>query len=233
MVAALCGIFWGLMGSPAFGVDDVTVRLNGGANVAYIGQANTLEILIRNDQPFTISDLPFRISIGRAYSFNATFGNKGYADVAPGVVSQLGTVYVTPKINNSSPDTVRIASVNFSSDVPAHNPATLCYTLQFTINAGATPLPGGVCIDNISYTQDTTQALWALCKSGCAAPLFQGVTNSGTSNPSAPAVCFDIVAAAPFAGNGDVNCDGNRNSGDIIWMVNYVFKSGPSPCPGP
>jgi len=31
-------------------------------------------------------------------------------------------------------------------------------------------------------------------------------------------------------GHGDINCDGVDTSADIIGLVNYVFKSGISPC---
>jgi len=31
-------------------------------------------------------------------------------------------------------------------------------------------------------------------------------------------------------GNGDVNCDGQINTSDVIYLANYLFKSGPAPC---
>jgi hypothetical protein len=30
--------------------------------------------------------------------------------------------------------------------------------------------------------------------------------------------------------HGDLNCDGAPNASDIIYLVNYVFKSAPAPC---
>jgi len=35
----------------------------------------------------------------------------------------------------------------------------------------------------------------------------------------------------PVERSGDANCDGIVTTGDIIFLVNFVFKSGPSPCP--
>ena len=34
----------------------------------------------------------------------------------------------------------------------------------------------------------------------------------------------------PCVAAGDANCSGTVTSADIIYLVNYVFKSGPLPC---
>jgi hypothetical protein len=34
-------------------------------------------------------------------------------------------------------------------------------------------------------------------------------------------------------GHGNVNCDGSTNAQDIIYLVNYTFKSGATPCSQP
>jgi len=226
----------GLAAPPAWAVDDVTVRLNGGANVAYIGHANTLEIWVRNDATFWGMETPFRISVGRPYSFNAGYGNKGYVQVPTSLLAELqNSVYVTPRINNASPDTISIATGNPSLTVPVHNPAVLFYTLQFTIDAGATPLAGGICIDNFAYNISGDIHSWGICRMDCTPPLYQGNDNISMTDPTAPPVCFDIVVGTPpaFGGNGDVNCDGKRTSSDIIMMVNYIFKGGAEPCTVP
>jgi len=37
-------------------------------------------------------------------------------------------------------------------------------------------------------------------------------------------------APIPCPAAGDVNCDGQLTSADIIYLVNHVFKGGPAPC---
>lgn len=37
-------------------------------------------------------------------------------------------------------------------------------------------------------------------------------------------------SGSPMFGNGDVNCDGVRNGADVIYLINYLFLSGPEPC---
>jgi hypothetical protein len=39
-----------------------------------------------------------------------------------------------------------------------------------------------------------------------------------------------VSSGSPTFGNGDVNCDGARNSADVIYLINYLFLSGPEPC---
>lgn len=239
LLAASCvAMLWTVAAPHAQAVDDVTVRLNGGANVAYIGHTNTLEILLRNDASFWGIETPFRISIGRPFWFNPGFGNQGYVHVPSDRLTEFGgLVTVTAKFDNISPDTVSIASGGMILTVPAHGSPVLCYTLEFRIDSTATPLAGGICIDNIYYNVSGTIANWGICRSGpgCAPPLYQGNVNMSMNDPTAPPVCFDIVSGSPppFGGNGDVNCDGKRTSSDIITLVNYVFKGGTAPCAVP
>jgi hypothetical protein len=39
-----------------------------------------------------------------------------------------------------------------------------------------------------------------------------------------------ISSGSPTFGNGDVNCDGARNSADVVYLINYLFMGGPEPC---
>jgi hypothetical protein len=41
---------------------------------------------------------------------------------------------------------------------------------------------------------------------------------------------FKSGTAPVVPGHGDVNCDGLNTSADIIYLVNYVFKSSLPPC---
>jgi len=55
-----------------------------------------------------------------------------------------------------------------------------------------------------------------------------------------PILITDYCAPAPsdrivipkyvFGKNGDVNCDGKVDSGDIVYLINYLFLGGPPPC---
>jgi hypothetical protein len=40
--------------------------------------------------------------------------------------------------------------------------------------------------------------------------------------------CWPVKKRAPA--NGDVNCDGDINVGDAVYLINWIFRGGPPPC---
>lgn len=60
-------------------------------------------------------------------------------------------------------------------------------------------------------------------------PCIEGLTLSGDYLYAVDQV--NGVYAYRLTNRGDCNSDGIHNSGDIIWLVNYIFRSGPSPSP--
>ena len=61
--------------------------------------------------------------------------------------------------------------------------------------------------------------------------VWRWVTTVGVVVPSWPGPYNYIIVSC--AGNGDVNCDNSRDLADAVYMINYIFKGGPAPCPCP
>jgi hypothetical protein len=59
------------------GTGDVVIHLNGGEDVAYIGDTTTIEVWIKNDADLQALSMPFKFSIGRNYQFISS-GALGY-----------------------------------------------------------------------------------------------------------------------------------------------------------
>jgi len=187
----------------ATGVGDVEIRLNGCANMAFIGQTNTLEIWIANDAMLDGMVIGFEIDIGRTFQFNGTYGSHGYVNEEGDAVGiwDLGGLLVTPYFDNLTPEQVFLGGAAVVVGMPTHVPDhSLCYTLEFTINSGQLSLPDGICIDNIVQLPTLE---WIFDDGGgWYAPDFQGQPNTSTTIPDAPPVCFDIVD--PCWANGEV-----------------------------
>ncbi len=197
---------------------DVEIRLNNGNDVAYIGQTNTLEIWIRNSRALTSMSMGYDFTIGRAYSFNASYGNKGYVDEEGNAVGRfdLGGLQVSPVMSGGQLDKVLIGGAAIVNPLPVHSGLTLCYTMQFTINAGQQALAGGFCIDNVFIPPSGT---WQFTHSlGTFEPSFQGIPGV-----AAPAACFDIVQA-PQAPPLVTNCPSTLNV-EHCASLSYQFQA--------
>ena len=220
---------------------NVSVRLNGGSadsNKVFIGKTNRLEILISNSANLTALGMCFQVTSTAPYTWARPYGNRpsgGSAIVqehgpAIGLFADLGGVNIFDHINSATPDTFGLGGC-CSPELPLSATLQLCYSLKFTVSASATPHPGGFCIDNVWNSSIPGGYDWTFVASGgggAIAPTFQGNANSSSTNPSAPAVCFDIVV--PTIQNGDVNCDGRISVSDPVYLINYIFGGGPAPC---
>lgn len=230
-----------LAGHSAAQTVDVAVRLNGGSvdsNKVFIGKTNRLEILVRNSAAVEAIGMCFRVSSTAAYTWTRPYGNKpsGSSAIvqehgpAVGLFSSLGGLNVLDHINSASPDTFGVGGVGTPTLVSSAT-HQLCYSLKFTVSGSATPQAGGFCIDNVWNSSIATgyQWLWVMNGSGIV-PTFQGNANASATNPSAPAVCFDIVTGAPAIQNGDVDCSGTLTVSDVVYLINYIFSGGNPPC---
>ncbi len=219
---------------------DVTVRLNGGSvdsNKVFIGKTNRLEILVRNSAAVGGLGMCFSVSSTAPYTWTKPYGNKpsGSSAIvqehgpAVGLFSSIGGLNVFDHISSTSPDTFGLGGVGTPNLISSAT-HQLCYSLKFTVSGSATPQTGGFCIDNVwnSSIPSGYQWLWIVNGTGFV-PTYQGNANASATNPSAPAVCFDIVNPPAIAG--DVNCDGMVSISDATYLINYIFAGGPAPCP--
>jgi hypothetical protein len=208
---------------------DVEIHLNGGDDVAYIGEDNIVEIWIKNTDFVYALSLPFEFSIGRSYVLDPSHGAFGYVNPEGDAVGKFILIHTANAfVDNIPTDSIQIlgAAIMSSDVLPIHTTHALCYTMKVYIPPGQAELPGGFCIDNIYWAPG---AEWAFSLYGGLPeiPYFQGHPNSGSTNPDAPPVCFDIVERK--AGCGDVNGDNAVNVGDAVYLINHVFKGGPAP----
>jgi len=205
----------------ATGVGDVEIRLNCGADAAFIGQTNRLEIWIANDAILDGMSLGFEFDIGRAYAFNASYGSHGYVNEEGDAVGvwNLGGLIVTPFIDNNPLDSILMGGAAIASGMPVHGTHSLCYTMEFTIPSGEQPLVDGFCVDNIYIAPSGP---WLFQDGGGSyAPNYQGNPNSSSATPDAPQVCFDILN--PCFADGDVDKDGIALTvTDYIKLLTYL-----------
>jgi len=174
------------------GFGDVTVHLNGGADVAYIGDTNTIELYITNDAPLNGLSLGFEFSIQTAYEFDSTHGYVNYVKPegdAVGAFLSLG-FFETANVDNADPDSILIGGASIGTDPLPAGFERLCYTMKVYIPPGETPVAGGFCIDNIFYPPAGT---WVFYDVSTYPPTYQLQSNESQNNPDAPPVCFDIV----------------------------------------
>jgi hypothetical protein len=218
---ALCSGVW------AAGVGDVQIRLNNGANKAYIGAPNRLEIWIKNDLPLRAHSLAFSMSCANAFFFVRPYGNKPAS--LPIVHEEVGATgeYNLQVDTGHLPDTVAISfqESDSTTSLPQHATYTFCYSFDFKIPVG-TPVVGGVCLDNVVIPPSGT---WTFDDGTPYAPTFQGQPNSSQSIPDASPVCFDITYF-PY-GCGDANGDHKTGISDAVFLINYIFAGGAAPSP--
>ena len=91
------------------------------------------------------------------------------------------------------------------------------------------PYPDGFCIDNIFFPPGGTWKFFEQSSSYSYAPNFNDQPNTSITVPDAPAQCFPLVRRPCTAG--DANIDAKVNVGDVVYIINFIFKAGPGPNP--
>jgi len=178
----------------ASGYGDVQIRLNGGDNVAYIGETNIIEIWIENDEPLLGISMGFEMSIsGVSYQFEPEYGLFGYTNPEGNAVGAFDLVHTeTAYIDNASPDSIAVGGAAMMVPLPIQYGHTLCYTMALTIPPDQAEVPNGLCIDNIFIPPAMS---WAFAESGFSyPPTYNYMENADPNNPTAPPICFDIVS---------------------------------------
>jgi hypothetical protein len=215
------------------GYGNVHVYLNGGDNVAYIGQTNTIEFWIENDATVHGMSIGFEFDIQVAFQFDPNHGGAGHYvqehGKAVGAFDMMtGLMEVTGGMNDLNPDSLYFGGSTYPGTGIASGPLELCYTMQFDIPEGRPEVAGGLSIDNAFVLPGGT---WTFVDaSEDYAPYYQGNPNSSQSNPDAPAVVFDIVS--PYAEPPSiVNCPMDGLTISYSDVLNYQFEAS-DPDPG-
>lgn len=221
----MLGGLWGIaFGS---GVGDFCVHLNNGADVAYIGRENTLEIWIANDVMLGDMSTAIEISYTIALQWNMGYGSDPPVNEEGRAVNcwDLGGLWVTDDFDNASPDHILMEGFAFAAGLPA-SLSGLCYTLQFYIPSGEPETIGGISIVPYFYPPAGT---WSFNdNNGPYPPDFCGNPTGSETHPIAIPAIFDIVNGQIC---GDANGDNELNVGDAVFLINHVFKGGNPPDP--
>jgi len=169
----------------------VEVHLNGGDDVAYIGQWNIIEIWIENDAVLDGASMGFEISIGRDYYLDSTYGAFGYINPENDALGAFNLAHQeNAMIDNISPDSIAVGGASIPPYGLPANYSRICYTMRFYIEPRQGELAGGVSIDNIFMPPALT---WTFHDVASYPPLYQGNENTSETVPDAPPVDFDIV----------------------------------------
>ncbi len=184
---------WGQDNREGYG--NVQVALNGGDNVAYIGETNTVEFWIENDATLEGMGLGFEFTIQVAFQFDSNYGGSGlYVQEhgrAIGAFDMLTGLLENAAMDDLSPDSLLFGGATLPGYGLPAGPLELCYTMEFDLLPDQAEVTGGFTIDNIFMPPGGN---WSFIDaSGSYPPDYQDNPNSSHTNPDAPAVVFDIV----------------------------------------
>lgn len=206
------------------GWGDVEIRLNGGTNVAYIGENNIVEIWIENDATLLsmILGLEFDIT-GVSYQFNPAYGTFGYINPEGNAVGAFNLFHgEIAFMDDFSYDSIVIGAAAIVSGMPASS-QSLCYTMQVYIPPDQPEQPGGFCVDNIYIPPSYT---WSFVEVGGVSypPTYNGIGNTNILVPDAPPICFDIVRR-PNLPPIIENCPPDPIQGLVDQTITYQFSA--------
>jgi len=226
--AAVISVIWAFCGLSGvafgYGNGDISIHLNGGDDVAYIGEVNTLEIWIANDARLQYLSAGFEITYATALAWDMVYGSHPPVNEHGRAIGCWDLIFlVTHDFSNVSPDHILLEGIAMMKGLPA-GPSELCYTLQFSIPSGEPETNNGFSVAPYFYSP---AGQWSFDDMVSYPPDFNGNPTGSETNPVAPPATFDIVNREVC---GDVNCDGSVNIADAVYTINYIFKGGPAPC---
>jgi hypothetical protein len=220
---------------------DVHISLNGGADVAYIGWENTVEIWFANGSALSAANTGLQVTYAGDFEWVIPYGNRP----SPGtpVIQEegdaldryvtLGGLQVLPmdlENDHTSPDSILFYgfTIDPSEYMPAHPGHSLCYTFKFTLAEGQMEVPDGICFEAVFFPPAAT---WVFVESGGSdfPPYLNGNPTSDEVEPDAPPVCFDVVN--PTYVKGDASGDQFVDIDDVVFLITYIFLQGPAPSP--
>jgi hypothetical protein len=211
--------------------DDVCVHLNGGDDVAYIGEYNTFEIWISND--LALSGVQFPLEIcwpsdttlwiwATDYGSNPPFNRHGDA------IDHLLLFASEVNFDNASCETFAAGAASLGQDLPP-GPSRLCYSLQFGLISDS-ELADAIEVRPYAYFGSYN---WFFDPADFIEfpPDFCGQTVGSMHDPVASPVTFSIIRR-PQTPCGDVDCNDIVNIADAVYLISYIFGGGAAPCAG-
>lgn len=224
-VGLLCGIFSTAQG---YGDGDICVHLNGGADVAFIGVDNTLEIWIENDAGLEM--LQFSLQVCWIMPNMFWTWNLGHGDSPP--IMRHGHAVDYPMLfgheesfDNISCDAFIIGASALmppADNLPASS-SRICYSLKFQV---ISPIyANAIMIMPFAYDPAANWRFKDL--NGYYPPNFCGQTVEDMDNPTADPIAFSLTIHIC----GDANASGGVDIDDVVYLIAYIFSGGPQPYP--
>jgi len=214
----------------SLGANDICVHLNGGDDVTYAGELNTLEIWIEND----VELKAFQCALEICWPVDTVFWiwNSGYGTNPPFDRHGDGLSYLElfahdTSFDNDSCETFAIgATALFPTTNLPPGPSRLCYSLQFGVVSDSS-VAGAIRVQPYAYFGGLN---WFFRDNALldVSPDFCGEPVASMSNPTAPAVTFDVVHRSGICG--DVDCSGGVDIDDVVYLITYIFGGGNPPC---
>ncbi len=196
--------------------DEVWVTSSSGDTIC-VNELVMLEIYVANSTIYSQAALTFELYSPDDADWEwvdlGAGGEYGALDLIENTRLQIGLEVYLPGWAPSSPsgapsDTFGVSALSWT---PPHFDSG---TLEHTYNLGIRPTRvGTICIDKGFIPP-------------AAAPWLFTTPDGGTVMPSwGGPYCFTVEPP-----KGDVDCSGEANVGDVVYMINWIFKGGPEPC---
>ncbi len=230
VAAALIAALLVISSVPAWAVNDISIHINYPYDVVWAGEDNIVEFWFTNSYAVITgmtAGFEFTSTAG-SFQWQGGYGNKPSA--APvkylRVESQfIGAFNIGWSADaNQLPGRFLFGGAAAGGGVPLLSTSTRFATMKL-LGSQLTDTLGTFCVDNIFFPPAGTWE-WASHLPSIN-PDFQGQPSDGLG--SAPPVCFPVVKRWWI--KGDANGDGNVSIADVVFIVNYIFASGPAPNP--
>ena len=221
-----------LLPGMSLAANDICVHLNGGDDVAYIGEYNTMEIWIANDVELRAIQFPLKIcwpSDSILWSWDMTYGYSPPFDKHGDAINDLMLFSHLGDFDGSPCDTFVVGAAGLMPpmDNLPPGPSRLLYSLRFGIlsMSGETD---HIVVEPFKWFASNNW-MFQTDVMGQFPPDFCGEPVPSMDDPSAPPVSFPIVhrSAMPC---GDVDCNLLVNISDAVYLISYIFGGGPVPC---
>ncbi|MCK5124860.1 MAG: hypothetical protein KAR42_01250 [candidate division Zixibacteria bacterium] len=231
---------WLFLSSTVFAANIVDMEVVGAGSIRdtlYTNIPYEVKISIENDELLGGIALGYKLTNpegGVSLSYPAQVGGYGYYeaftvnpasrmyptasvwDLGNLIVSDTGYSLADCGLNGNLPDTIDIGGVAMMGGMDAGVMEHMM-SLHFTITSSGAGEYETLCID-----------------SACSPPGCPFFFIGGSGSTIAPIIgwdsddlCFSVINRVPVPG--DANFDGYGNLGDVVFIINYVFKNGEAP----
>jgi PKD repeat protein len=185
-----------LMASFLYADYNIEIHFNYPAETVFIGEINTVEFWIENDDTLQGMTLGFEFSgYAGTIAWDSLYGSNPPLNIEdPDAVDAFlgGVAVITYGLNAGTPeDTILLGGAYMPPDnlgLPSSS-ARVCYSMQFSIPEGQSM--GSLCVDNIIVPPG---GAWIVdIGAGPFAPDYFDCVNTSYNNPDCPAVCVPVV----------------------------------------